>query len=255
MIGGLYCLSLCSSVDELCFHKMFSGLIKILLLHTHLTSLFPGLPGWAATRKVKSIWILMKQETASGSGVSCAMCKFAPRSRQITMPTPQNSVFYRLDDLPVTQATASKSIEGIKLQIQLHFVAAFCGIMTPVLNDVIDCQCLIEVSRRCIRTLCRVLQYKDAFLKENPTYRWYNPVKHTQPVAVGKYDTVVPPSTTGMHCPATTGALPFNQISAGKLAGNPEHCFSLHTFSGCDGMGMHCEKKMMIAWRNVWSMK
>ena len=133
------------------------------------------------------------------------------------------------------------------MQIQLHFVAAFCGIMTPVLNDVIDCQCLIEVSRRCIRTLCRVLQYKDAFLKENPTYRWYNPVKHTQPVAVGKYDTVVPPSTTGMHCPATTGAFPFNQISAGKLAGNPEHCFSLHTFSGCDGMGMHCEKKMMIA--------
>ena len=115
----------------------------------------------------------MKQETASGSGVSCAMCKFAPRSRQITMPAPQNSVFYRLDDLPVTQATASKSIEGIKLQIQLHFVAAFCGIMTPVLNDVIDCQCLIEVSRRCIWTLCRVVQYKDAFLKENPTCLLY----------------------------------------------------------------------------------
>jgi len=31
--------------------------------HTRLTALFPGLPGWAGTRKVKPIWILLKQET------------------------------------------------------------------------------------------------------------------------------------------------------------------------------------------------
>ena len=31
--------------------------------HTHLTALFPGLPRWAGTRKVKPIWILLKQET------------------------------------------------------------------------------------------------------------------------------------------------------------------------------------------------
>ena len=41
--------------------------------HTRLTALSPGLPGWAGTRKVKSIWILLKQETASGSGISWAM--------------------------------------------------------------------------------------------------------------------------------------------------------------------------------------
>ena len=29
--------------------------------HTRLTALFPGLPGWAGTRKVKPIWILLKQ--------------------------------------------------------------------------------------------------------------------------------------------------------------------------------------------------
>ena len=40
--------------------------------HTHLTALFPGLPGWAGTRKVQPIWILLKQETASGSGISWA---------------------------------------------------------------------------------------------------------------------------------------------------------------------------------------
>ena len=33
--------------------------------HTHLTSLFLGLPRWAGTRKVKPMWILQKQETDS----------------------------------------------------------------------------------------------------------------------------------------------------------------------------------------------
>ena len=43
--------------------------------HTHLTALFLGLPGWAGTKKVKLIWILVKQETVSGSGISWAICK------------------------------------------------------------------------------------------------------------------------------------------------------------------------------------
>ena len=45
--------------------------------HTRLTALCPGLPrGWAGTRKVKPIWILLKQETVSGSGISWAICKY-----------------------------------------------------------------------------------------------------------------------------------------------------------------------------------
>ena len=44
--------------------------------HTHLTALFLGLPGWAGTRKVKPIWILPKQETVSGSGISWAICTY-----------------------------------------------------------------------------------------------------------------------------------------------------------------------------------
>ena len=35
-----------------------------------LTALCPGLPGWAGTRKVKPIWILLDQETVSGSSIS-----------------------------------------------------------------------------------------------------------------------------------------------------------------------------------------
>ena len=38
--------------------------------HTRLTAIFPGLPRSAGTRKVKPIWILLKQETVSGSGIS-----------------------------------------------------------------------------------------------------------------------------------------------------------------------------------------
>ena len=61
--------------------------------HTRLTALCPGLPGWVGTRKVKPVWILLKQETVSGSGISWAICKSAPRSRQITTPAPYHSVF------------------------------------------------------------------------------------------------------------------------------------------------------------------
>jgi len=40
--------------------------------HTRLTALFPGLPRRAGTRKVKPIWIFLKQEIVSGSGISWA---------------------------------------------------------------------------------------------------------------------------------------------------------------------------------------
>ena len=80
--------------------------------HTHnrLTALCPGLPGqrWAGTRTVKPIWISLKQETASGSGINWAICKSAPHSRQITTPAPHHSGFYRPDALPAAQPTASK---------------------------------------------------------------------------------------------------------------------------------------------------
>ena len=60
--------------------------ITIQHTHTRLTALCPGLPGSASTRKVKTIWILLIQQPVSGSGISWAICKSAPRSRQITVP-------------------------------------------------------------------------------------------------------------------------------------------------------------------------
>ena len=59
--------------------------------HTRLMALCPGLSGWASTRKVKPTWILLKQETVSGSGISWAICKSAPRSRQITTSAPHHA--------------------------------------------------------------------------------------------------------------------------------------------------------------------
>ena len=89
-------------------HRPATCILLLLHTHTRLTALCPGLPGWAGTRKVKPIWILLKQETVGGSGISWTICKSAPHSRQITTPAPNHSVFYRPDALPATQPTASK---------------------------------------------------------------------------------------------------------------------------------------------------
>ena len=53
----------------------------------------------------------MKKETVSGSGISWAICKSAPSSRQITMPAPHHSVFYRPDALPAANQQC-ESTEG-----------------------------------------------------------------------------------------------------------------------------------------------
>ena len=86
--------------------------------HTHfrLTALFPGLPRWAGTRKVKPIWILLKQETVSGNGVSWVVCKSAPCSRQTTMPAPHRSVFYSPSCHPTNSVKALKanSVKALK---------------------------------------------------------------------------------------------------------------------------------------------
>jgi len=119
----VYRYKLCDPVNT-CHSKRFSGKAdsvkrvyvcvcvqtQYTYIHTYtrLMALFPGLPRWAGTRKVKPIWISLKQETVSGSDISWAICKSAPHSRQMTMPAPHHSVFYRPDALPAAQPTASK---------------------------------------------------------------------------------------------------------------------------------------------------
>ena len=91
------------------------------MLHTHtrLKALCPGLPGSARTRKIKSIRILLKQQTVSGSGISWAICKSAPHSRQITMPAPHHSLFIGWMPflLPNQQRQRTEGVFNWRLQV------------------------------------------------------------------------------------------------------------------------------------------
>jgi len=77
--------------------------------------------------KGRPFWILLEQESGSGSGISWTICKsFAPRSRQVTTPVPHNSVFAgRMPFLSPSQQY--QSIEGTALiaimQVNLHWPA------------------------------------------------------------------------------------------------------------------------------------
>jgi len=89
------------------------------LTHTHtpthlFNGPFAGLPGWTGTRKVKPIWILLKQETVSGSGISWAISKSAPRSRQITTPVPHRSVFLQAGCPSCHPTNSVKTLKGFK---------------------------------------------------------------------------------------------------------------------------------------------
>ena len=87
-----------------------------------LTALCPGLPRWAGTRKVKPVWILLKQETMSGNSISWAICKSAPHSRQITTPAPHHSVFYRPDALPAAQQPTVSRLSSIHRMIWYYWL-------------------------------------------------------------------------------------------------------------------------------------
>ena len=105
--------------------------------NARLKALCPGLPMWAGTRKVKPIWILLKQETVSGSGISWAICKSAPRSRQITTPATHHSVFYRLDALPTAQPTASKHWKQSINSALFTRWQQWCGHLLSVLQQLV----------------------------------------------------------------------------------------------------------------------
>jgi len=75
--------------------------------HTHpFNSPFSGTTRVSRYQKGKTN--LDFTEIVSGSGISWAICKSAPCSRQTITPAPHNSVFYRPDALPTTQPTVSK---------------------------------------------------------------------------------------------------------------------------------------------------
>jgi len=62
--------------------------------YIHLMAFLPGQPVSAGTRKVNHSGFYWSKRWWGGSGISWTMCKsFTPRSRQMTMSVPHDSVF------------------------------------------------------------------------------------------------------------------------------------------------------------------
>ena len=123
---------LVSIIILICVVKMMFVFVELCVSNTHthtrLTALCPGLHRWASTRKVKPIWILLKQETLSGSGISWAVCKSAPCSWQITTPAPHHSFFLQAgcpSCRPVLTVLALKAFKALLIlngfEFWLHF--------------------------------------------------------------------------------------------------------------------------------------
>jgi len=123
------CTSLQQTTTPASHHSVFTGLMPFLPpnqqrqgtegrveetgTHTQpFNGPFSGTTQVSRYQKVKPIWILLKQERVSGSGISWAICKSAPCSRQITAPAPHHSVFYRPDALPAAQPTSVKALKA-----------------------------------------------------------------------------------------------------------------------------------------------
>ena len=107
--------------NEICAVKY--SLQCMMTTYTHLTALFPGIRRWAGTRKVKPIWIWSTRQWVHGSGISWAICKSAPRSRQITMPVPHHSVVFLQARCPSCHLT--NSVKALKAQCYA-FVLGTC---------------------------------------------------------------------------------------------------------------------------------
>ena len=94
-------------------------------------------------QKGKTNLDLLERESVCGSEISWAICKSAPRPRQITMPASYHSVFYRPDALPATQPTVSKqssalSLDHCDLQWYTH-PGTPCTNGSSSLNTVLSC--------------------------------------------------------------------------------------------------------------------
>ena len=112
------CTAIFSITMKFTRHKGSTSTIytKYTITHTHpFNGLLYGTTRVSRYQKVKTnpIWILMKQETVSGSDISWAICKSTPHSTHITTPAPHHSSFHssffnRPDALSAIQPRASK---------------------------------------------------------------------------------------------------------------------------------------------------
>ena len=85
--------------------------------HTHpFNGPFSGTTRVSQYQKGKPVWVLLKQETVSGSGISWAICKSAPRSRQISMPASHPPLGFLQAGCPSCRPT--NSVKALKAKQQ-----------------------------------------------------------------------------------------------------------------------------------------
>ena len=125
--------------------------------HTHAHPFNGPLSGTTRVsryHKGKPIWILLKQETVSGSGISWAICKSAPRSRQITMPAPHHSVFLKAGCPSCHPTNSVKALKAIvssikhsecRLTVRMLCIADLLGSVLRRLPAVCVCVCGVAV--------------------------------------------------------------------------------------------------------------
>ena len=80
--------------------------------------------------------------TVSGSGISWAICKSAPRSRQITTLAAHQSVFYKPDALPAAQPTVQNKFSHLLTKLPSVLWRCWLGGrkgIRPVKNRLVGC--------------------------------------------------------------------------------------------------------------------
>ena len=106
----MLCCSTITSDAHFCSHS-FSSIMTLANYkrHTHpFNGPLSGTTQVSRYQKGKTNVDFTEARDSEWQWISCAICKSAPRSSQITMPAPHHSVFYRPYALTATQPTASK---------------------------------------------------------------------------------------------------------------------------------------------------
>jgi len=104
----------CSDCENRCRNSLMNSHKYITTSHLHTHPFNGPLSGTTQVSRyqkgtVQPIWILLRQETVSGTGISWAICKSAPCSRQITMPAPHRSVTYNKTNISSTLPSTKRN--------------------------------------------------------------------------------------------------------------------------------------------------
>jgi len=136
---------------------MFTLSYVVYNTHTHPFNGPLSGPGWAGTRKVKPIWILLEQKTVSGSGISWAICKSAPRSRQITTTALHCSSFLQAACPSCRPSNSVKPLNVVYKRMKILASLQLGHSVYPLVNS----RCNYVEASFCADNITRDINYKS----------------------------------------------------------------------------------------------